>query len=643
MSKFVLITRPEVDGQAFAQVLAQDNISTILSPVLEINYLDNVHLDLTNIQALLVTSLNGARALGAVTQRRDIPVYAVGSGTQEILSQHGFMTIKSAQGDTGSLEKLVVESLDPDQGRVLYVHGDFVAGNLEQALKDQGFVVDSEVLYEAQAEPILNERAVEALKSRQIAQALFFSPRTMEQFLVLAERAGVLKDLAHVQAVCLSEAVAHVVPQPSPWRRLVVAPEHRQESLRAVVLGRVSGKEFGAPIGEESRSQDFTADPVASPQDISSNSASGMKKTSRVKYWFYVPLLGFFSVITGMLGALFLPVVLNVASEWNFLPEIIKSYAPVARSEADKALLNLRQDLEMKGGALQALRVDVEMLDKRNITLSGYIKNIDEKVEVLKYSYPHLASGFTFVVDDGGLGGVTVVDSDKPLLDTDAREKKTTPEKTREYDAYWLEELQSSKKMLQEHNQRLARIESEEIKADTVALAFLALNHLKSRADKGIPFDKALESLHGALRPVRSDVIENALSQLRRVATFGVPTLLDFQKRFKSLSDRILMREAEFLETDKWTDKAVAYLKTFVAIRNNSSLSVDINRTLNLVVSALETWDIDEAVRLIETLPAYTEDVWSRWVLSANKRIMLDQAIEGIQNDIVRALQTSAL
>ena len=95
----VLITRPGEDGTALAEILRARGIESVIEPLLSIKYLDGPELKLENIQALLLTSANGVRALARRTDRRDIPVYAVGDATAMTARKAGFIQVHSAAGD----------------------------------------------------------------------------------------------------------------------------------------------------------------------------------------------------------------------------------------------------------------------------------------------------------------------------------------------------------------------------------------------------------------------------------------------------------------------------------------------------------------------------------------------------------------
>ncbi|MEE8274408.1 MAG: uroporphyrinogen-III synthase, partial [Alphaproteobacteria bacterium] len=95
----VLITRPREDAEALAEALAVRGVEALVEPLLEIVPLNPGDFDLAGVQAALLTSANGARALAAATGSRDVPVLAVGEATAAAARAAGFAEVAVAGGD----------------------------------------------------------------------------------------------------------------------------------------------------------------------------------------------------------------------------------------------------------------------------------------------------------------------------------------------------------------------------------------------------------------------------------------------------------------------------------------------------------------------------------------------------------------
>jgi uroporphyrinogen-III synthase len=207
----VLITRPREDGERLARRLAGAGIEVVLAPVMDICFRTNEMVVLDNVQAVLLTSANGARSLAATTSARDIPILAVGEATAETASGFGFKAVTSAGGDVESLADTIIATCNP-------------AGAPRLQL------VERRVLYDAVPIAALSEEAFRALETGPLDAALFFSPRTAEAFVSLARSGGLVECCRRLDALCLSEAVAARLSG-SEWRRVLVSPRPDQEAL----------------------------------------------------------------------------------------------------------------------------------------------------------------------------------------------------------------------------------------------------------------------------------------------------------------------------------------------------------------------------------------------------------------------------
>jgi uroporphyrinogen-III synthase len=232
----VLITRPGEDGTALAEVLEARGIETIIDPLLAIKYIDGPALDMNGVQALLLTSANGVRALARRTDHRDIPVYAVGDSTATTARKAGFLQVHSAAGNVEALVGLAKEILNPKDGPLLHIAGSEVAGDLIGLIERAGFECTREVLYEAIAERSLKSSTIASLKSTQIDAVSLYSPRSAENFVGLIRKARLVRSCQRTTAICLSQAVADKVSE-IQWLDVLTAKEPNQDALLKLVIG----------------------------------------------------------------------------------------------------------------------------------------------------------------------------------------------------------------------------------------------------------------------------------------------------------------------------------------------------------------------------------------------------------------------
>ena len=232
----VLVTRPRLDAEAFAEALAARGHEALIEPLLEITLAEPSALppELDAFQALLVTSANGLRAVAALTDRRDLPVFAVGPASAEAATAAGFARVESAEGDVEDLIRLVRTRLSPADGVLLHAAGTALAGDLKGELEAAGFTVTRAVLYTAEAASRLSDAARVALREGRVDAVALFSPRTAETFAALLREAGLSEATRPLRALCLSAAVAAKL-EGLDWAAVEVAARPESEALLALL------------------------------------------------------------------------------------------------------------------------------------------------------------------------------------------------------------------------------------------------------------------------------------------------------------------------------------------------------------------------------------------------------------------------
>ena len=230
----LLITRPQDAAMSIAAALSARGHTAVIAPVMEIRIRDGKPLILDDIQAILATSANGVRALIQRLARRDLPVYAVGPQTQEAAHELGFHSVHSANGDAAALAEKVIAELDPNRGALFHAAGAETAGHLRETLRAQHFVVESEILYDADPLSKLSYIAENALREKLLDGVLLFSPRTGKIFCDLITEAGLAEKCAPLHAFCISAATAGALGS-LEFTRVAVAGYPNQEAMLALL------------------------------------------------------------------------------------------------------------------------------------------------------------------------------------------------------------------------------------------------------------------------------------------------------------------------------------------------------------------------------------------------------------------------
>ena len=232
----LLVTRPEPDAARQGKALEARGHQAVLAPLLTIEPVMNVPLDLDRAQGLIVTSRNALRALAShpdLSQARALPLFAVGEATAKAATELGFAEVTIGPGTGETLSWLLAERLNPRAGALVHLSGETVAFDLKSALEAKGFSVRQPILYRAIAATELPRGAVARLAGGQLDGVVLMSPRTAAIFASLAGRHSVVTQASRLNCYCLSAAVAQAVKPLAA--RAIVAARPREEDLLALI------------------------------------------------------------------------------------------------------------------------------------------------------------------------------------------------------------------------------------------------------------------------------------------------------------------------------------------------------------------------------------------------------------------------
>lgn len=207
----IIVTRPEEDAGPLCGTLRDLGHSVIMAPLLEIVPRAAVMIPDLPYQAVVATSANGIRALGARPGLLQLPMLTVGPQSLAAARQAGFTGAEAHGGDVDGLAAHIRARLKPEAGPILYLSGAATAGDLHGQLTSAGFHCERAVLYDAVAATEL--RAVKDVLRRGEADAvMLYSPRSASVWRRLIEDHGLAVQAAQLHSLCLSRNIAAALP-----------------------------------------------------------------------------------------------------------------------------------------------------------------------------------------------------------------------------------------------------------------------------------------------------------------------------------------------------------------------------------------------------------------------------------------------
>ncbi len=224
----ILLTRPRLEAEKTALLLGERGYETIIDPLLEIKGVSSGGYNKPHIAVF--TSSNGVIHRPEGLLRLNPKVFVVGDSTAELAHAAGFKDIRSAEGDIEDLYEVIIESIKPEDGKIVHYCGEVTRGRLCQRLQTQGYGAKEQIVYKAEKAVAFSPITIEALQQEKITSALFFSPRTAKVFMEILETYQMESSLSKASALCISSAVAKPL-RGKRWADIRIASQQTQSGV----------------------------------------------------------------------------------------------------------------------------------------------------------------------------------------------------------------------------------------------------------------------------------------------------------------------------------------------------------------------------------------------------------------------------
>lgn len=228
----VVITRPAVDAASIAEAVRAQGHEPVIAPLSHIRY-QTPDPPPGQAAATIFTSKNALRALGDVPWAASLhprPAYCVGAATAKAARAAGFLHVVAGGGTGAHLAEYVAYMHKPEDGPLLYLTGEHLSFDMQDALGARGFTVWRRIVYRNELAPALAQPMIAGLAKDFFDAIILMSPRTASHFADLAQRAGLSQHAARLRFLCLSDKVAAALA-PLPATDIAVAREPTQEAL----------------------------------------------------------------------------------------------------------------------------------------------------------------------------------------------------------------------------------------------------------------------------------------------------------------------------------------------------------------------------------------------------------------------------
>ncbi len=218
----ILITRPLIDSEDLMGKLFSLGHKIIHIPTLKISPLKTESVDLNEYDAIIFTSANAIRNLEVINEEKSKLCFCVGSITEKIARQSGYLNTLSAGGTVNALKNLIINSNQiNEKSRLVYFCGDNVAYDLDLELKREGLKVSKIINYKSEKITDLNDQNKKIIASHSPDIIFVYSLRSGESFIEITRNHSLYPLMTGSKVMCISDKIANLFKSDG-WKKVEV-------------------------------------------------------------------------------------------------------------------------------------------------------------------------------------------------------------------------------------------------------------------------------------------------------------------------------------------------------------------------------------------------------------------------------------
>tara|TARA_B100001093_G_scaffold517803_1_gene600476 strand:+ start:4104 stop:4805 length:702 start_codon:yes stop_codon:yes gene_type:complete len=207
----ILITRPLIDSEDLMGKLFSSGHKVINLPTLKISPAEVKPVNHNLYDCFIFTSANAIRNFKVQNKDKNKICFCVGSITEKIARQSGFLNTFSAGGTINALKNLIINSDKIDEkSNIAYFCGDNIASELDLELQKEGLKIKKFVNYLSEKITNLNEENKKIIENHPPDTIFVYSARSAESFIEIIKNYSLYPIMTGSTVMCISKKVASI-------------------------------------------------------------------------------------------------------------------------------------------------------------------------------------------------------------------------------------------------------------------------------------------------------------------------------------------------------------------------------------------------------------------------------------------------
>ena len=226
----IVITRPKEDSLHLIENLIRLGHIVTHLPLIKIEKLETMKINLLNYQAIIFTSSNAIKFMNIEKFNSKIKCFCVGKATELTAKQVGFINTYASEGTVDSLIELIIRTLNEKSEKLLYLSSEFISKDLDKDLIKTGYVVDRISNYTSLPVEEIDKKTLDFFKKKPPDVIFIYSSKSAKNLFNLINKYSLLNVVTQSNLMCISEKVFSVLKQ-IKWKKVFVFNPGEEEFL----------------------------------------------------------------------------------------------------------------------------------------------------------------------------------------------------------------------------------------------------------------------------------------------------------------------------------------------------------------------------------------------------------------------------
>ena len=226
----ILLTRPLDD--CLEMIVKFKSLGHEVShlPLLNIEKLNYPEINFNDYKAIIFTSSNAIKFLETKKINKDIFCFCVGHSTEKKARSRGFQNIISAEGNVENLRELIIQNLNKNSGKIIYISGELISTKLDQSLIQEGYVLKRVMNYKTNHNQKFDEKFIEELKLKIPDIVYIYSQNSAQSFLNFIKNYQFESLWMNTNLMCIGEKASSILNE-IKWKKIFLFNPGEEEFL----------------------------------------------------------------------------------------------------------------------------------------------------------------------------------------------------------------------------------------------------------------------------------------------------------------------------------------------------------------------------------------------------------------------------